>query len=48
MLPPIPPPISQEVAAALSLLPPRTATLRALIFAAAEATHTLPLTECLK
>lgn len=44
----VPPPIPPEVAAAFSRLPSRTGTLRALIFAAAEATQTLPLTECLK
>lgn len=42
---PTPPP---AVAAALAALPPRLMDLRALIFAAAEATDTGPLTETLK
>lgn len=42
------PPIPDNVAAAFAHLHPRLLTLRALIFAAAEATQTLPLTETLK
>ena len=43
-----PPPLPASVAAAFAPLPPRLLSLRALIFTAAEATGTTPLTETLK
>lgn len=48
MTPPNPPPIPSDVASVLDTLHPRLLDLRTLIFAAAEATDTLPLTETLK